>query len=71
MGANPATVTGWATATSNYSTMAGDIMFAYSVNGVPQQGVTVAGIAPSDVFYSPATFATGLAIANLTIMRSR
>lgn len=63
-GANANTVTGWAAATSNYSTMAGDIMFAYSMNGVPQQGVTVTGLAPSDVFYSPATFATGLAIAN-------
>jgi hypothetical protein len=64
LGASSTTVTGWAVAQFSYTTTIAQAMFMFTSNGVPQQGVTVPMTAPSDVFFSPATFATGVAVAN-------
>jgi hypothetical protein len=55
--------TGWAMATST-AQIYGSVMYKYSTNGTPQQGVMVSGIAPSDVFFSPATSTSGVVVVN-------
>lgn len=63
VGANSGLVTGWAVASSN-DTFVGTMMYEYSVNGVPAQGVTVGAIGSSNVITAPATAQTGLALVN-------
>jgi hypothetical protein len=41
-------------------------LYRYSVNGIPQQGVSVPATPPSSQFSSPATYTSGVAIANPT-----
>jgi hypothetical protein len=61
---NPtATRVGWAVASSSLPLQSVG-MYRYSVNGVPGQGVSVPAIPPSPLFSSPATSASGIAIAN-------
>jgi hypothetical protein len=61
--ASATTVTGWAVVSSTMP-LEGVVVFRYSVNGVPQQGVAAQATAPSSQFRSPATPSTGLAVAN-------
>jgi hypothetical protein len=62
-GASATITTGWAMAQSS-APIDGVVMYEYETNGVPQQGVSVLGTAPSNGFMTPATSATGFAVAN-------
>jgi hypothetical protein len=64
LGASPTTVTGWAVVASTLP-LEGVIQFSFSVNGVPQQGVSAQATAASTLFRSPATNSTGIAVANI------
>ena len=63
-GASPSIVTGWATAASTLPIQA-VVQYRYSVNGVPEQGVSALATEASTFFRSPASFQTGVAIANI------
>lgn len=62
-GASATTVIGWARVASSLPVQ-GVIQFRYAVNGVPQQGVSAEATEASGLFRSPATPATGIAVAN-------
>jgi hypothetical protein len=62
-GQSVATQVGWAIVTSSLP-LQGVVQFSYSVNGVPQQGVSSQSTAASTLFRSPATTSTGIAVAN-------
>ena len=62
-GASPNTVVGWAIVSSSLP-IQGVVLFRFAVNGVAQQGVSAQPTAASQQFRSPATFVTGIAIAN-------
>jgi Peptidase family M48 len=63
LGTSPGTVTGWAIVASTLP-VEGVIQFSFSVNGVPQQGVSAQATPASTLFRSPATISTGIAVAN-------
>jgi hypothetical protein len=56
-------VTGWAFVSSSLP-LEGVVQFRYSSNGVPLQGVSAQSTPASQMFRSPATTTTGIAIAN-------
>lgn len=56
-------VSGWAVVVSSLP-LEGIVQFTFSVNGVPQQGVTAQATPASHLFRSPATPSTGIALAN-------
>ena len=60
---SPFIVTGWAIAYSSLP-LQGVVQYRYSINGVPQQGVSAPATEASSEFRSPATTATGVAVAN-------
>ena len=63
-GLSSSIITGWVRVFSTLplQTVA---QFSFSVNGIPQQGVTSQSIQPSLWFRSPATATTGIALANV------
>jgi hypothetical protein len=63
-GASSSILTGWAIAFSTLP-IEGVVQFSFSTNGVPQQGVSAQSTPASRSFLSPATFSTGIAIANV------
>ncbi|MBZ5672860.1 MAG: M48 family metalloprotease [Acidobacteriia bacterium] len=63
IGAPESVAIGWAVATSNLPVQ-GVVQYRYSVNGVPQQGVSALATEASALFRSPASSTTGVAIAN-------
>jgi len=62
-GASQTAVTGWAIVTSSLP-LAGVVQFRYSVGGIPLQGVAAQATPASRLFRSPATYSTGIAVAN-------
>jgi hypothetical protein len=63
-GSSPSIVTGWAIVVSTLP-LQGVVQYAFSVNGIPQQGVSSEATEASGLFRSPATNVTGIAIANV------
>lgn len=63
-GSSSSIVTGWAIVFSSLP-IEGVVQYAFSVNGVPQQGVSAEATQASGLFRSPATNVTGIAIANV------
>src|SRR5262249_42134387 len=62
-GASSTTVTGWALAVSTMP-LQSVALFKYSTNGVAQQGVSVPAIPAAEVYSSPATTTSGIALVN-------
>jgi Zn-dependent protease with chaperone function len=62
-GSSPAVQVGWAEALSSFP-LQSVALYRYSVNGVPQQGVSVPAAPASSQFSSPATGTSGIALAN-------
>ena len=62
-GSSPAIATGWAVVTSSLPVQ-GVVEYRYSVNGVPQQGVSVEATPASLYFVAPVTSNSGIALAN-------
>ena len=58
LGTSPTTVIGWAVVVSTLP-LEGVVQFSFSVNGVPQQGVSAQATPASTLFRSPATISTG------------
>ena len=63
-GASPNTVTGWAVVVSTLP-IQGIVQFNLSSNGLPQLGVSALSTEASQEFRSPASFNSGIAIANI------
>ena len=63
-GLSPVTVIGWALMTSSLP-LQSVVQFSFSVNGTPQQGVSSQATPASQLFRSPATVSTGIAVANI------
>jgi hypothetical protein len=64
LGTSPTTVIGWAIVVSTLP-LEGVVQFSFSVNGVPQQGVSAQATPASTLFRSPATISTGIAVGNI------